>query len=834
MVSFETRVAFRRLASSKNYVAVAVVTLGLTIGVNTAFFSYLKAVAWADFPYPDSDELVYIGHQWLQSSSALTAVSAPNYLSIRERLEDLVQVGLASALVFSVEGTTRPEPVEGMRVTGSTFDCLGRAPALGRAFSTEESADERAVVLSHRWWEERFGSSPSALGTKLTINGEPYTVIGVMPADFFILYESPRFWIPMTFTEREKLQVFTPIGDVVGRLRAGVTVSQVNAQLDDLVAELTEGLSAVRFFLEEQGFDLRVLGLREKWQGDLTAFRNRLILFQAAAGFVLLLGCLNMAHLMMARAKTRQKELAIRQAIGGAPPAAARAVLTENLLVFLIGGVAALGIAPLVLRVLELMDFGQSPFGVPIALDRGLFTYALGVSAAAGLIFGSLPTFAVMRLDLRQVMADSSEGVSSGRARGFPGSAMVVTEFALAFVLVASTLLMLESLEKLAEQERGFEPEGILTARVTLPDPPYGDWPSRRDFVQRTLRELRASPGITEAAAISTLPFADRRHSVIHSIDGIDRYPGGKNPNSRVYVVTPGYFEAMRIPLLRGRFLSETDRPDTQRVVVVDKRFVERELAGEDAIGKRLMPGMARAWPSHMRERIPWYEIVGVVGDVMHGNASNTETSDVISRGIPAPVDAGSMYFTIEQTGSFEDPVSATYVLKGRVPEKELTQAMWHALAKTDPAVSLRNVAPLQENIRRSWRTQESQQFLLRLFAGLAVLLASVGVFGVMTSRTLDQKKEFALRLALGETKGQVAGRVLRRSLRLIGAGLVLGAVTTFPWIRFVQSVHPDISPGRPLVYVLVVLILAALGALSCLLPAIRAARLEPIRVLRQ
>lgn len=830
----DLRVALRRLTSSKSYVAVAVVTLGLTIGVNTAFFSYLKAVAWAAFPYPEPHQLVYIGNQWIQSSPALTAVSAPSYLSIQETLKDQAQVGLASALVFSVQQKSRPEPVEGMRVTGSIFEVLGQAPALGRIFSTQETADEYTVVLSHRFWQDKFGASPELLGSKLTIDERPYTIIGVMPANFFILYESPRFWIPMTFTEREKLQPFTPIGDVVGRLREGVSVSQINARLDKLVVELTERYSVIRFFLEEQGFHLRALGLHEKWQGDFAAFRNRLLLFQAAAGFVLLLGCLNMAQLMMARARARQKELAIRQAIGGSPPAAGRAVLTENLLVFVIGGIAALAVAPMVLQVLEFMNFAPSPFGAAIALDRELFAYALGLAVFGGLIFGSLPTFAAMRLDLRQIMADSGEALPSGRARVFGASAIVVTEFALAFVLVASTILMVESLDRLVARQTGFEPAGILTARVTLPDPPYSDWPRRRDFVQMVLRELRASPGVTDAAAVSTLPFADRRHSVIHSIDGIDRYRGGKNPNSRAYIVSPGYFETMQIPLLHGRFLSERDRPDTQRVVVVDERFVERELGGEEAIGKRLVPGMARAWPSNMRERIPWYVIVGVVGDVMHGNASNPETSDVISRGIPAPVDAGSMYFTIEQTGSFEDPVSATYVLKGRGSEKALTQALSQTLAKVDPGVSFRNVATLQAHIRRSWRTQETQQFLLRLFAGLAVLLASVGVFGVMTSQTLDHKKELALRLALGETRGEVVGRVLRRSIRLSGAGVVLGTAATYPWIGFVQSVHPQISFGSPLVYILVGLFLAALGAVSSLLPAIRSAWLEPIRVLRQ
>jgi predicted permease len=542
---------------------------------------------------------------------------------------------------------------------------------------------------------------------------------------------------------------------------------------------------------------------------------------------------LNVAQLMLARAKARQKELSIRQAIGGSPTAAALSVFTENVLVFLVGGGAALGVAPLVLRILERMDFGQSPFGVPVALDLWLLAYVLGLSGSGGLIFGCLPAFAAMRLDLRRMMADAGGGVSSSRW-GFGGSAMVGAEFALAFVLVASTILMLVSLDELAVQRTGFEPKGVVTARVTLPDPPYGDWPSRRDFVQRTLAELRALPEVTEAAAVSTLPFADRRHSVIHSIDGIDRYPGGKNPNSRAYIVSPGYFEVMKIPLLRGRFLSETDRPDTQRVVVVDQRFVERELGGGDAIGRRLIPGFSRSWPSHMRERIPWYEIVGVVGDVMHGNASNTETSDVISRGIPAPVDAGSMYFTIEQTGSFEDPVSATYVLKGRGPENDLTRAMWKVLGKVDPRVSLRNVATLEEHVRRSWRTQETQLFLLRLFAGLAVILASVGVFGVMTSRTLERKKEFALRIALGETREQVAARVLSGSLRLIGAGLLLGTVILFPWIRFVQSVHPEISPGRLHHYLWVAAILTAIGAVSCLLPALRSAGVEPVRVLRE
>ena len=812
----DIRYGIRMLMKNPGFTAVAVLTLALGIGANTAIFSVVNAVLLRPLPYPEPDQLVQLRVHW--SGSPSSVIGSTTFVEIKAQSQALARIAAYSGGEMTLTGVGSAERVVAGAVTADFFPLLGVQPALGRNFTQEEDTPNgpRAAILGHGLWQSRFGGDPDVLDRTITLNQQSYTVVGILPAHFQYP-EGFQLWTPLALGETGG--TFVKYGEgmmllkAIARLKPGVTLQQAQAELQTIAQRIqpggptaTPGGNPRPRGGGAEGV-LTLVGLHEQVVGDV---KGALLVLLGAVAFVLLIACANVANLLLARAATRQREMAVRAALGAGRWRVVRGLLTESVLLSLAGGGLGLLLAFWGVQALGQWSDVSLLAMRGIGIDAWVLAFTLGVSMITGLAFGLAPAVQAWRTDVNAALKEKGRGDTGGH-RNRLRHLLVVSEVALALVLLIGAGLLIKSFSRLMEVNPGFRTDGVLTFQVTLTEGKSS--PQKVNFIEQIVERLKALPGVQAAAATDSLPLTHFERITPAEIEGrppIDWSrvkPGEVTPVSRP-TVTLDYFNAMGIAVRNGRAFTAQDARPTAGTVIVNEAFEKHHFPGESAVGKRihLLGSSAGA---------TWLTVVGVVNDVRQNGLAGDVTLEVYT---PVLEDAGgTLSFVIRTAGA---PAS-------------LASAALAAVAQVDRNQPVHNVMTMEQRLANTMTSRRLNVILLGSFAAVALLLAAVGIHGVMSYLVTQRRREIGLRMALGAQQTDVLRLVIQRGMILTGLGLAVGWIGSFGMTRFISSLLYEVSPTDPLTFVLVSLVLTGTALLACYVPARRAAKIDPMVALR-
>jgi len=805
----DLRYSLRRLIKSPGFSLVVVITLALGIGANTAIFSAVDAILLRPLPYPEPSRLVTINHYYPTLNDLKAPVSAPGFRDYQQRTRSFASMAVESNWNANLTGVGDPVRLQGSRVTGRLFSTLGVPALLGRTIQPGEDSlgRDHVVVLSYGLWQRMFGGQRSVVGSRLSLNGESYDVIGIMPAEFRDFFSrNAEIWAPLSFTA-EQLN-----GDrtnewlnLTARLKPGITLEDAGRELSALSTQLKQDYAEYA-----PSWSLTAEPLSRLASGDI---RPALLVLLGAVGFVLLIACANVANLLLARAAGRTREIAVRTAIGATRERLVRQLLTESVMLSLAGGALGLVLAWGGLRALLALKGGNLPRADEIGIDGNVMLFTLAISVFTGLLFGLAPALHFSSLDLHGSLKEGARGATSDGSTHAVRRALVVAELALALTLLTGAGLLVKSFGRLQNVDPGFDPDNLLSFNIALPATRYRSDTAQIAFFDAVLPRLAQVPGIKAIGATSVLPFSGSWTTSSLEIEGYQTPRGEPGPWGDRRDVSAGFFEAMRIPLLEGRILTEDDRAGTRRVAVIDDEFVRRYWPHENPIGKRITFGPpAGAADTSSRE---WIEIVGVVGHTKHeGLAAEPR----IQYYLPYRQEVRPALTVVARTSG--DPARYVNALRSVVRSVD-----------TDQPIS--QVRTMDELLEQSVGQRKLSMLLLTLFSGIALLLASVGIYGVMSYSVAQRAREIGVRIALGAERRDVLRMVLRQGMRLAFAGVALGLVAALVLTRVIASQLYEVQATDPTTFVLVASLLTAVALAANLIPAMRATRVDPAVVLR-
>ena len=801
----DLRYALRMLAKSPAFTAVAILTLALAIGANSAIFSVVNAVLLRPLPYPHSEQLVRVFGK--QPQLDLAPNSPANFLEWREENQVFERIGAYVGKGFNLLGGDKPERVIGARVSADVLPLLGVQPALGRVFTNDEDQEGRAqvVILSHDFWRSRFAGDPNTVGQTITLNDQPYMVVGVMPAGFAFPDTRAQVWVPMAFSAAERQTRDTNYIDVIARLKPGVSLEQARANMDAVARSQAE-----RYPRTNSGIGITVVSLQEHIVGDV---RPMLIVLLGAVGFVLLIACANVANLLLARATARQREMAIRGALGASRSRVVRLLLTESVVLAVVGGAVGLLLAFWSLDLLVSLKPANLPRLAEIGLNRTVFLFTLAVSVVTGLLFGVVPALQVSKLDLNEGLKESSRGGSDSPRRHRMRALLVVSEVALSLVLLVGAGLMIRSFSRLLAVDPGFKADHVLTAFVSLPASKYPKREEQTAFFDRLLERLRNVPGVSAAGLVTDIPLYGGS-STGFDVEGRPPAPPGQRAMTDYRLISADYFAAMGMKLAKGRAFTQHDNEAARGVVIINETLAARFFPGEDPIGKRLdMSGE----PKDLRE------IVGVVGDVRnYGLDAEIKPEAYVPFLQSAPEYLASVVsaLTIVVRSAIE-PTALTATLREQV----------QALDKDQPVSAIRT---MEWYLADSMAQRRFNMMLLGAFAGLALVLAAVGIYGVIAYTVTQRTHEMGIRIALGAKAGDILRLVFTNAMATTLTGIVVGLGAAFALTRLLRSLLYQVSPTDPVIFAAIPLLLLSVAVIATYLPARRAMKVDPITALRE
>jgi predicted permease len=797
----DVRFAIRVLRKSPAFTVVAVLTLALGIGANAAIFSLVRAILLQPLPYRDADRLVMI---WNEYGGKPASNSPPDYLDRKKESRTLDEIAAFRAVSLNLSGTGTPQRVPAARVTASFFSTLGVPPELGRVFSASEDVpgNNSVVVLSHGCWQRRFGGDSSLVGRSVRLNGQPHTVVGVMPPDFNALLPDQEAWVPIAFTPQQMSDDNrgNEYLDVIARYKPQVDPAQVEAEMDAIAATVPERIQDRRDFLLSASWGAQVVPLREQFVGDA---RPALLVLTCAVGLVLLIACANVGNLLLARATKREREVALRAALGAGRGRIVRQLLVESVLLSAMGGAAGLLLAHGGAWLARKLGPATVPLLERVDVDASVLLFLLGVSVASGILFGLLPVLRLARGDLHASLKEGKGNVGgSGRQR--LGGTLVVAEFAISLILLTGTGLLLRSLGRLVQVDPGFESENRLTVALSLPAASYRDGARREAFFRTLLARLESLPGVVSAGAVQSLPLAGTEDTSTVALEGRPTPAGQAEPSAEYRMVTPGYRRAMGIPLVKGRDFDGRDSADGARVMMVNELAARRFWPNEEPIGKRISFGDTR-----------WYEVVGVTGSVRHKGL------DVAGR--------EQVYIPHAQ-----DPVPNMYlVLHSSVSPEPMSRAIRQAVSELDGDLPIYDVKTMADRLDRSLALRRSGVAVLVAFASAALLLAAVGLHGVMAYSIAQRTREIGIRMALGAQRREVLGMVVGQGMKLALAGAAVGTLGALFVMRLLEGLLYGVKPDDAPTLVAGAFLLGTVALFACYLPARRATGVDPVVALR-
>jgi len=802
----DLRYAVRILLKSPGFTLIAVATLALGIGANTAIFSVVNAVLLRPLAFRDPSRLVIVAEK---SPFPTITTSYQNYVDWRDQSHAFESLEGTRGTAVTLTGTGEPEQLNARMVTARLFPLLGVEARLGRTFLAEEdrAGGLPVVLLSYGLWQRRFAGSRDIIGKSLTLDSQPYTVVGVLPTGFELLQPADVF---LPFTPWAKTlpddRNWHPGIIVVGRLKPGVTREQARTEMVGITKRLEE-----QYPDYNTGTSADVVGLQEQMVKNV---RPALLMLIGAVSFVLLIACVNVANLLLSRAASRGREVAIRTAMGAGRGRVVRQLLTESVLLSFAGGALGLLMAWAALGPLLKLSAGSVPQVFAVGLDRWVLAFALGVSILTGLFFGVVPALRTAKLDLRESLNEGSRGSTAGPGHHRTRGALVAMEIALAMLLLVGSGLLLRSFSRLQEVPPGFQADHLLVADLPLSQTAYAKPEQRFEFFERLVERAKSLPGVRSAGAASFLPVSGGG-SIIH-FNIVGRPP--KTPHDYIAAgyrtVTAKYLDTLGVPLLQGRLIGAGDHDKAPAVVVINATMARTYFSGENPLGKRMQIG---ATPEPEKD-VPTMEIVGVVGDVRPGLGIDPQAE---------------MYLPYRQADQVLPVFQLSVVLRTAGDPLQETAALRSALAEIDPNQPLVKVRTMEENMAATVAQPRFRTWLIGIFAGLALALAGIGVYGVMSYTVTQRTNEIGIRVTLGAQPGDVFRIVVGEGLRLALLGVGSGLVAALALTRVLKSFLFDVSAQDPLTFAGVALLLTLVGVAASFFPARRATRVDPMVALR-
>jgi putative ABC transport system permease protein len=801
----EFRFALRQLRKSPGFTFIAVLTLALGIGANTAIFSVVNAVLLRPLPYPDGDRLVIL--QQTTSQMREISVSFPDYLDWRRDNTVFEHLAISRRESYNLSGLQgfEPEQVSGALVTANFFNVTGLQPQLGRTFTEEEDrvGGPALVVISDKFWARFFQRDPQVIGRVLNLGNQPYTVVGVMPKQMF----SPRtvdVWFPaMRRSDNPDWQARDNHPGLIGwgRLKAGVTLEAAQAEMTTIAKRLEQEHPKTN-----AGIGIKVQQFLENQVGE---YRTSLTMLLCAVVLVLLIACANIANLLAARGAARAREFAVRVAIGATRWQIVRQLLIESAVLALLGGVFGVFLAAWGRDLLVAL----APAGVPrfqeTRLDIVVLLFTTALALGTSVLFGLWPAWQTSRADAQTALKSGAHGSSDAPAARRSRELLIVAEVALTLVLLSAAALVLQSFKKASSLNLGFEAQGLVTAQITLPSPTYDDHQKLVNFITTLTEKLRALPGV-EGAAVASNPPLMTGWQTSFLPEGMPEPEPGKGLSLEMGVITSDYFDVMKAPLLRGRTFNAQDVKGAPPVIIVDQVTAERYFPGEDPIGKRLrMSG----WPEHQ------YIFRTIVGVAPRLRVYGFSEEGTLAQGYVPQTQMPNTYLVP--------------MLRTKLPAHALERPLRQIVAGLDPAQPVFDVRSMQDRVAETWATPRLLAFLLTAFAVLAFSLSVVGLYGVMAYNGQRRTREIGVRLALGARRRQIVQMMLGQGMRLLGIGVALGLLAAFATSRVLGSLLFQVNATDPLVYLTVAFVLAIAAIAACWIPARRASRVDPMVTLR-
>jgi predicted permease len=808
----ELRLAFRSLRNSPGFSIVALITVALAIGASTAVFSLVNALLIRPLPYQAPEQLVLLWEKFSAQGLDRIPVSAPEYLDYTKEIKSL-EIAAVDYVDFNLTAGDIPERISGAAVTPSLFAVLGVQPSKGRVFTSSEfgEGNDNVVIVSERLWKRKFNSDPGLVGRQLSINGRSFTVIGLMPEIFkfplpiFNLQgatfgQTVDIWKPIAFTKNDLESRSSRSFGVIGRLRSGVTLKQAQAELDTIIANWLPRFpdnypAASRFGATLYDFHDQVVG----------GMRTALVILLGAVAVVLLIACANLTTMLLARAGAREREFAIRVALGAGPGRLLRQMLTESVLLSIIGGLAGALLAIWGLDLLRAIGTQTVPRIAEANLDLRVLIVTLLVSVCTGIVIGFLPAISSAKPELTEALKEGGRGSTTGARRNRMRNMLVVAEVALALVLLVGASLLLKSFVRLQNVAPGFEPRNVLTMEMSLPVAKYARGKPVSDFYVEFLRRLQALPGVEAAALTTILPLSGTNSDSSFAIEGRDPTQDKIFPDEEIRVVTPDYFRALKIPLLQGRFFDERDKVDAPQAVIVSQAFAKKWFPNQEAIGKRI------TFTDPRKPDVEWTTIVGVVGDIRH-------------RGLE--FEAKPEYYVPHAQNSYRGMILA---VRSKQDARSLTASIRKELRGLDPELPAANVRTLEEVASDSIAPRRLSVALISVFAAVALVLASVGIYGVMSFLVVQRTHEIGVRMALGAQRRDVLLLIIGRAARLVLIGTIVGLALAMLSTRALSALLYDVGAFDLPTFVIVTLVLASVALAASYLPALRATKADPM-----
>ncbi|HMI87858.1 MAG TPA: ABC transporter permease [Polyangiaceae bacterium] len=793
----DIRIAFRQLRKSPGFTAVALLTLALGIGACVAIFSVVSSVLLRPLPYPDSERLVDVIETKLPEFPEF-GVAPGQYFAWRAQSTSFENLAAIRSDSYNLTGAGEPARVTAFRVTANTFATFGVRPALGRDFSEEEDepGKENVVILSHAFWQRQFGGRSEIVGQLIHFDGRAFGVIGVMPKNFLVLDSPSDVFTPAAYTGADRQNHGAHYITTFGRLKANVTLEQSRAEMKVIADRLSQ-----QYPDTNQGFGVKITPLLEAEVGDA---RPMLLLLLGAVGFLLLIATANVANLLLSRATGRSKEIAIRAALGASQGRIVRQLLTESIVLALLGGFLGWLLAQWGTRALIAFAPEDLPRVTEIFVDARAFGFAFALSLVTGIAFGIVPAVQANRIDLTEALKEGGRGTSEGGRRKKLRGALVVAEIAVTLVLLAGAGLLIRSFVRLQNVSPGFEPADAFAVEISLSKEKYGTPIQQAEFVAQAKSRLGALPGVLAVGASQAVPFVGGGSVRRFKIEG--RPVTSDSPPSAFYAVTADYFQSMKIPVLSGRALQRSDVGTSLMVVVINESMAKKLFADTDPIGRRISIGTKAE---------VWREIVGVVGDVKHFKLDETPPLQTY-----APFDQASDDYVV-------------FVLRTASAIAGLPPAIRSAIHAVDSNQPIASIRPLREWIAKSMARQRFSMLLFTVFSGVAIVLAAIGIYGVMAYSVAQRQGEIGVRIALGAPAAHVLRLVLVQAGRLVVLGVGLGLLCGAALARLLASMFFDLTTYDPLTLIAVVVLLTLVAAAASLVPSLRAAKVDPMIAMR-
>lgn len=805
----DVKYGFRLLRKNPAFTAAAGIVLALGIGANTAIFTVVNAVLLRPLPFPDAGRLVQIWHvPPAKSFPGMTefSVSAANYLDWKARNHSFQQMAIYTFNGFTLSGKGQPETVTSGAVAADFFPVFQVQPKLGRVFSPDEDkpGHDKVVILSYPFWQSHFGSDPKVIGQSISLDGHACSIVGVMGPEFR-RPGSVQIWTPLAMTDKERAVRGEHHYLVIGRLKPNVALAQAQTELDTISHNLEQ-----QYPEDDKGWGAIAVPLRDEMVGDM---RPALLVLIGAVALVLLIACANVANLVLAKTLVRHKEIAIRTALGASRGRVLQQMLSETVLLSIFGGAIGLYLAHFGVNLIVHFFGNDLPRGLQINVDSWVLVFTLGASVLAGILAGTAPAWRFTKINvndaLKQGLGRGSADSGGNRTR----SALLVTEVALSLMLLIAAGLMIRSLWALESVNPGFDAHNVLTMDLGIPQNKFDSLSRENEFFTEVLQRVRSLPGVDSAGMINSLPMTGGSNQPI-AIEGRPAAMMSDQPEVAVRLISPGYMRAMHIPVAQGRDLNDADAPDRPATILISESMARQFWPNESPLGKRLtltfFPGVV-------------HEIVGVVGDVKKGlnvdEPSATLYMPFSQLSIPkADWNSFPMFLVVRTTSQ---PTS-------------LVSAVTNAVHQLDQEIPIHDIVTMDDFLVQSVSQQRFSMLLLASFAGLALLLAAIGIYSVLSYVVKRRTREIGVRIALGAETRDIIAMVLREGMRPAASGMLIGLIGAFIFARFMHHVIYGVRPADPLTFVAVCLLLGTIALIACIVPAYRATQVEPMKALRE